>query len=154
MSLRLQAGATLIELVVSVVIIAIVATSAMMLIVRTAGSSADPMIRVQALAIAEAYMEEILTQALTDPAGADTGAAEPGESRAVFDDVTDYHNLSDTAGAMDQSGTLIPGLAGYNVAVAVTDHSLNGAAAKRILITVTHDGNPNFSLPLTAYRIN
>ena len=154
MSIRRQAGATLIELVVSVVIIATVATSAMMLVVRTAGSSADPMIRVQALAIAEAYMEEILTQALTDPAGADTGAAEPGESRAIFDDVTDYHGLADTSGAVDQSGSLIPGLAGYNVAVTVADNLLNGVAAKRILVTVTHDGDPDFNLPLAAYRVN
>ena len=154
MNIRRQAGATLIELVVSVVIIATVATSAMMLVVRTAGSSADPLIRVQALAIAEAYMEEILAQALTDPAGADTGATEPGESRAVFDDVTDYHNLADTAGAIDQTGSPIAGLNAYNVAVSVTDSTLNGATAKRILVTVTHDGNPQFSLPIAAYRIN
>ena len=152
--MRLQTGATLIELVVSVVIIATVATSAMMVVVRTAGSSADPLIRVQALAIAEAYMEEILTQALIDPAGSDTGAAEPGESRSVFDDVTDYHNLADLAGAVDQSGALIAGLDAYNVVVSVGDSTLNGAAAKRILVTVTHDGDPNFSLPLVAYRIN
>lgn len=148
-----QKGATLIELVVSVVIIAIVSTAAMMLVARTVGSSADPMIRTQAIAVAEAYMEEILAQALTDPAGGDTGAAETGETRATYDDVTDYHNLADVSGAVDQTGLAVAGLEAYNVHVTVSNGAVNGTVAKRILVNVTHDGDATFSFPLVAYRI-
>lgn len=149
-----QRGATLVELVISVVIISISVTGIMMVIANVSRASADPMVRVQALMIAQAYLEEILAQPLTDPAGADTGAAEPGESRANFDDVTDYHGLNDNNGARDQSGSLINGLGAYNVAVSVTDSTLSGDPAKRIAVLVTYDGDVDFRMPLTSYRMN
>ena len=149
-----QHGATLIELVVSIVIISVTLSSVMMLIVRTSASSADPLLRTQAIAIAESYMEEILTQPLTDPSGGDTGGPETGEVRATFDDVTDYPGLSDTGGAADQTGSAIAGLEGYNVAVNVTSTALNGAPARRIEVVVTYDGEAGFAFPLAAYRMN
>lgn len=152
--MKAQRGTTLIELLVSIVIISTTVTAVMMLIVQTSGASSDPMVRTQAMAIARAYMEEVLSQPLTDPAGSDSGGAESGETRATYDDVTDYHGLADNAGALDQTGSPIPGLGGYNVGVSVSDTTLNGDPAKRIAITVTFDGNPDFSFPLAAYRLN
>lgn len=149
-----QAGATLIELIVSIVILSVASVGIMMVITNTTASSANPMIRAQGTAILQAYMEEILSQPLTDPAGSDTGGAEAGETRANYDDVTDYNGLADNTGARDQSGNLIPGLEGYNVSVSVTDTTLNGSNAKRILVTVTYDGDVGFSLPVAAYRLN
>jgi MSHA pilin protein MshD len=152
--MRRQTGATLVELIISVVIIATLSTSAMMLIAQTTGRSADPVIRIQAIAIAEAYMEEIISQPLGDPAGGDTGGPEAGETRAVYDDVTDYHGLSDTGGAFDQDANPVSGLEAYNVAVSVTDGTLNGVAAKRIQVAVSHDANPSVVYPLVSYRLN
>lgn len=152
--MRRQRGTTLIEMVISIVIISITVTSIMMVIFQTTSNSANPMIRTQAIAIAEAYMEEIIVQPLTDPAGGDTGSAEAGETRASYDDVTDYHNLSDVTGAVDQSGNSIAGLEGYNVFVNVTSSTLNSRPAQRIHINVTHDGDPGFAFPLVAYRLN
>jgi MSHA pilin protein MshD len=149
-----HAGATLIELIVSIVILSVAAVGIMMVITQTTMNSANPMIRVQGTAILQAYMEEILSQPLTDPAGGDTGSAEAGETRATYDDVTDYNGLTDTTGARDQQGNLISGLGGYNVTVAVTDTTLNGSNAKRILVTVTYDGDADFSIPVAAYRLN
>jgi len=151
---RRQRGATLIELVVSTVIISIMVTAVMMVISQVSRTSADPMLRVQALAIAQAYMDEILAQHLDDPDGIETGAAESGESRISFDDVSDYHGLADTAGAIDQMGNAIAGLEGYNVRVAVTAATVNGLAAKRVAVTVGFDADPAFSLPLVSYRFN
>jgi MSHA pilin protein MshD len=151
--MRREYGTTLIELVVSVMIIATVATAAMMLVAQTTGRSADPLIRIQAIAIAEAYMAEILAQPLTDPAGGDTGSSEAGETRAVFDDLTDYAGLSDHGGAVDQNGAPIDGLDGYNIDVSVTDAMLNGAAARRIEVVVGHDADPSVTFPLVAYRV-
>lgn len=57
-----QRGATIIELVITITIISISLTSVMMVIANTTRASADPMIRTQALSIANAYLEEILAQ--------------------------------------------------------------------------------------------
>lgn len=148
-----QRGATLIELVVSIVIISITVTAVMMVIVRTSGSSADPMLRAQATSIAQAYLEEILVQSLDDPEGGETGGAEAGETRATFDDVSDYNGLSDSSGAVDQNGAPLPALTAYNVSVSVSAATLGGHPAKRILVVVTFDGDARFSLSLSAYRL-
>lgn len=152
--MRRQAGATLIELVISIVIISLSLSAVMMLVANSTRSSADPMVRAQATSIANAYLEEILSQALLDPGGGDLGTAEPGETRATFDDVTDYNGLNDNAGAVDQHGTPIAGLQGYNVAVVVNSTTLSGNPARRIQVTVSYDGDPDFSLSLATYRLN
>ena len=138
-----QGGATLIEMVVSIVIISVSLTAVMMVIVQLGRSSADPMVRTQATAIAQAYMEEILVQALNDPDGGESGGAEAGETRANYDDVSDYHGVADTGGARDQLGAPIVGLDGYNVNVTVTAASIGGYPAKRVLVQVGYDGDPN-----------
>ena len=149
-----QAGVTLVELIVSIVILSVAGLSIMMVITQTTVNSANPLIRSQAIAISQAYMEEVLAQPLVDPAGSDTGSTEAGESRDSYDDVTDYNGLSDSSGAKDQTGSLIAGLEGYNVTVAVTPATLNGSPARKILVTVTYDGDPDFTLPVVAYRLN
>ena len=58
-----QQGMTLVELVISIVIIGISAAALYSAMAAITGRSADPMLRQQSLAIAEAYMEEISLQA-------------------------------------------------------------------------------------------
>jgi MSHA pilin protein MshD len=149
-----QLGATLIEMVVSILIISVTLTSVMMVITQIGRSSADPMIRTQATAIAQAYMDEILAQALDDPDGAESGGAEPGEMRANFDDVSDYHGLADSDGARDQIDAAVAGLGGYNVEVTVSAATIGGYPAKRIQVQVGFDGDPNLLVPIVAYRMN
>jgi len=147
-------GATLIEMIVSIVIISVSVTAVMMVIVQVGRSSADPMVRTQATGIAQAYLDEILVQSLNDPDGGETGAAETGETRTSYDDVSDYHGLADTGGARDQMGLPISGLSGYNVNVSVTAAMIGGYPAKRILVQVGFDGDPSLSIPVVAYRMN
>lgn len=149
-----QRGATLVEMVISIVIISVTVTAVMMVITQVSRSSADPMVRTQATAIAQAYLDEILVQALDEPDGAESGGPESGETRANFDDVSDYHGLDDNAGARDQTGALIAGLDAYNVNVSVTTTMLGGYPAKRILMQVGFDGDAALSVPLVAYRMN
>jgi MSHA pilin protein MshD len=153
-SLTPQIGATLVELVVSIVILSISVTGVMMVIAQSTRASADPMIRTQATAIAQAYLEEILAQPLTDPAGGDSGGAEAGEVRATYDDVNDYQGLNDSSGAVDQAGNAVPQLSAYNVAVAVESATLGGSPAQRIQVSVTHDGLPDFLVRIASYRLN
>lgn len=141
-------------MVVSIVIISVAASALMMLVTQVARGSADPLVRTQAVSIAQAYMDEILVQALEDPDGGETGAAESGETRATYDDVSDYHGLADHAGARDQNGSPIAGLEGYNVDVSVTADTLGGLPARRIRVQVGFDGEPGLAIPLVAYRLN
>jgi len=145
---RPQHGVTLIELLVSIVIVSIAASGVLGVLSMTTAGSADPMIRHQAAAIAEAYLEEILLKPVTDPDGIDGEAA-----RADYDDLDDYDGLAD-AGARDQFGIPIVGLGAYNVAVAVAPSSALPAVpladALRIDVVVTN--GIDISFVLSGYR--
>lgn len=141
---RRERGATLIELVISIVVVAIAASAVLGLLSRSVGRSADAMVIAQAVAIAEAYVEEISLKAFADPDGADGEAL-----RTEFDDVDDYDGLVDN-GARDQFGTALAPLAAYTVTVSVTSSSaltgVPGADAERIDVRVTHPANVTVAL--------
>lgn len=149
---RRERGATLIELTISIVVIAIAASAVLGLLSRTAGRSADAMIMSQAVAIAESYLEEITLKSYADPDGAD------GEgSRSAFDDVDDYNGLND-GGVQNQFGVAVAPLAQYRVTVSVVaSSSLTGvpsADAQRIDVRVTYprDGTALQTVRLTGYK--
>ncbi len=145
--MRRQAGTTLIELVIAIVIISIAVSSVLMVMSMNVGASADPMIRYQAVAIAEAYLEEISLKSFADPGGGDGEA-----SRDLYDDADDYHGLVDV-GARNQFDAALPGLGDYTVSVTVTQSALPSILATDnylINVTVTHAENINFTL--SAYR--
>jgi MSHA pilin protein MshD len=145
---RRESGATLIELVISIVVIAIAASAVLGVLSSTVGRSADAMVLSQGVSIAEAYLEEITIKSFVDPDGIDGEVA-----RTDFDDVDDYDGLVDT-GARDQYGTALAPLAQYTVTVTVTaSTALTGvpsAAAQRIDVRVTHPGN--VTVALTGYK--
>lgn len=140
-----QRGLTLIELIVAMVVISVALVGVMSVINYTTRHSADPMLRHQAIAIAEAYMEEIFLKEYQNPPDGYSGA-----DRSRFDDVSDYHELED-AGARNPDGDAIPGLEGYDVAVAVEAvPNWHGVAAKGITVTVTSPAGEEITL--TSYR--
>ncbi len=143
-----QGGVTLVELLVSIVIVAIAAGTILGLLATTTGASADPMLRHQASAVAEAYLEEILLRPFDDPDGIDGEA-----SRAAFDDLDDYDGLID-AGARDQFGNAIGGLGSYTVAVSVVPSAaLPGVPAGDALrVDVTVSRGSDINLLLSGYR--
>ena len=110
----------------------------------------------KALAIADAYLEEILLRAFYDPdLGAGGGSCPAAEaSRPLFDNVCDYNGLDDL-GARDQDGNAIAGLGAYRVRVSVdttsTLNTLSGSSnVLRTDVRVTH---PNqIDLSLSGYR--
>lgn len=140
---RYQQGFSLIELVISIVIIGIAVMGVLLVMNKTTQHSADPMIQHQAVAIAEAYLEEVLTKSYT---------AQPGTgSRANFDDVDDYLTLPDSV-VRDQFGVAIAGLGSYNVTVAVTNEVLSGQTTKRVDVRVVNGTLADITL--TGYRTN
>jgi MSHA pilin protein MshD len=145
-----QRGVTLIELVVAIVIVSIAAVAILGAISWTLQRGAEAMVRQQAVAVAEAYLEEIMLQ----PVAAPTGAGTP-TGRASFNDEDEYNGLSDV-GAYDQYGNAIPSLTAYNVSVSVAQTTaltgITAANARQITVTVA---DPNgATVVLTGYRAN
>ena len=145
---RGERGATLIELVISIVVIAIAASAVLGVMSTTLGRSADAMVLSQAVAIAESYLEEISLKSFDDPDGIDGEGARP-----AFDDVDDYNGLVDN-GARDQFGSALAPLTQYTVTVLVTPSAaltgVPGADAQRIDVHVTYPGNG--AVALTGYK--
>jgi MSHA pilin protein MshD len=154
-----QRGVNLVELVISIVIISIVTSGVLLVYAQAVRFSADPMIQQQAVAVAEAYLDEILARPVADPSVAETGGPEAGEARATYDDVQDYAGLSDApplgqngvAADVDANGQ--PDLAGYQVDVSVVPNEvLNGVTMARVDVRVRYAAVVD--LTLTGYRAN
>ena len=171
---RRQAGVSLVEMVIFIMIVSLSVAGILIVMTATTQRSADPMVQQQALLIAESYMEEILHKGFTDPNPGETQVCHTTvpfkeTSRASYDNVCDYHNLNDTAGAVDQLGNTVTGLTVYNVSVLVTgdvgdatalgptvSQATNTGALRvlRVDVEVTHDDTPDFQMRLTGYRTN
>ncbi len=137
-----QLGLTLVELILSMVIISIALMGILSVMNLTVKHSADPMVQHQAVAIAESYLEEILLQAYSGGSSS---------QRADYDDVSDYQGLSDT-GVRDQNGDSITGLSQYTITVSVSAPMTltDGVNAKKITVNVA---GPNaISLSLVGYK--
>jgi len=143
-----ERGATLIELVIAIVVIAIAASAVLGVLSRSVGRSADAMVLAQAVSVAEAYLEEISLKSYADPDGVDGEAL-----RTDFDDVDDYNGLVDN-GARDQFGAALASLSAYTVTVTVaTSAALTGvpvADAERVDVQVTHPSN--VTVRLSGYK--
>ena len=57
----------MIELIIAIVVISIAATGVLLVYATAVRYSADPMVQQQALAVAEAYLDEILARPASDP---------------------------------------------------------------------------------------
>jgi MSHA pilin protein MshD len=139
-------GFTLMELLLLVVVFSVGLAGILTVYVNAVAGSADPLVRKQALAIAESLMEEIMLQPFS--AGTPHGA-----TRNTFDEVGDYNGYSST-GVVDIYGTPVSGLSSYNVGVAVVPAALNtvtSANSREITVTVTRGA---FTLSVQGYRVN
>lgn len=164
-----QSGLTLVELIVAIVVIAVGVAGVMLAFNNAVRSSADPMLAKQALAIAEALLEEVQLAPFTfcdpdDPAAEAADAPgdcatpeafglEVGDARP-FDNVNDYHNWALNP-IRDVSGAQVPGLAGYSAAITVANATLGpitAATGDAVLITVTVTAPDGQAYALEGYR--
>jgi MSHA pilin protein MshD len=142
-------GMTLIELLVTIAIVAFVMTSVVGALASNSMQSAHRMVRQQATAIASAYLEEIMQRPVTDPNPA------PEAGRADFDNVDDYNGIN-SALITDQQGLLVPNLDDYRVTVQTAQGNLTGipaAQVRLINVTVTHLGS-GITVFMSGYRTN
>lgn len=142
--LKTMCGATLVELIITIVIISVSLSGILTVVNFTTSHSADPMVQQQAIAIAESYLEEILLHPIT--ATPDSSIA---DDRSTFDNIADYNGLNDT-NASDRNGNIIIGLENYSVAVSIADETVSGIAMKAITVTVSRAGTQD--IVLAGYR--
>lgn len=159
-------GISIVELIIFILVMGIAFTGVMSVFVNAQRYSADPMIKIKTIELAQSFMEEILLKSYDErtpthggcvdnmantrcgpaanipDAGAPTNADfdfEPGETRRLFDDVDDYHNIAycGTGGAADAACTA--------ACVDLIDEQENNIAAEYpgfgICIRITFDGN-------------
>jgi len=143
-------GFSLLEVLIAIVVLGVGIAGLAGVFAFVTRDSADPMLRKQALAIAEGLMQEIQLKSFANPSGGYSGT-----DRAQFDDVKDYHGYA-TTGVMSADNTTVLGLEKYNVSVSVTDSAYGSAtltvgAGNAVLITVTI-AYPGGSIALSGYR--
>jgi MSHA pilin protein MshD len=155
-----QYGMTLIELIVFIVVVSVGLVGVLSVFNLVVRNSADPLVNKQALAVADAMLEEILLKDFANPSGGYAAACPGTCDRSQFDDVQDYNGYtSEGARSLSDPATKIAGLGSYNVAVAVAPPSAATAAAvgvaaasiQQITVTVTY-GPSTYSL--TGYRFD
>lgn len=151
MSMTKQHGFSIIELLVFIVVVGIAVTGVLQVFSSTSRTSVDPVVRKQAMAVAESLLEEVLSKPYTycdpDDVHADTATStgidptdvdmcattteagigpEAGEDRYSntnpFDNVNDYHDFSMT-GIDGLDGVTIPGLGAYSANVTVQNNA-------------------------------
>lgn len=145
-----QRGLSMIELMVFIVVVGVAVTGVLSVYSSVTRTSVDPLVRKQAMAVAEALLDEVLSKPYTycdpDDAQADTatssaigptgcattpeGMGAEGGVEDRYSNVTPYDNVNDyagfsmdasTTGINDLTGTPIPGLAAYTASVSVQD---------------------------------
>ena len=135
-------GATLVELVIAITVIAIAVASVLGLLSSISMRSASAMHATQAATIASAYLDEALSKAYPHTIG-------PG-ARAAFDDVGDY-NFTDV-GARDASGNPVAGLGQYTVQVSTASPVALGAVANAIRVDVRVTAPDGATTLLSGFR--
>lgn len=147
------------EVVVFILLVGVALAAVLQVYRLAAVGSAEPLVRRQALAVAQALIEEVAARPFGSAASDDSaqgGFAGPYTlaNRQFFDDVDDYHGLA-MNGIRRLDNTPVAGLEGYGARVEVTPDALGGVPATdslRIRVTVTPpSGAP---LVLETYRTN
>lgn len=164
----------MVELLIFIVVVSSALLAVLAALQPGSQASADPMLRRQALAIAEALLEEAMLMPHTwcdaDDANVETASgaagcattpeaigAEAGEGRFAppsFDHVNDYHGYT-MAGIVDLTNTPIAALAGYGASVVVAPGDLGGitaASGDALRITVTVTGPHDTRVTLDGWR--
>lgn len=177
--LRRQAGVTLIELIIAIVIISVASVALLQALGFQAGRNVDPMIQSQAQLVARQYLNEVLGKPFFDPAADprfDSSLPQADVVNSIVDQSgstlsptirIDWDNLYEYAGysaaATDPSGNSVAGLEGYNVSIAIdisgglalgslTNSATANCPAQLALIEVTVTDPRGQNTQLSGYR--
>lgn len=157
-------GATLVELVMTIVIISVAIAGVVGAFSLLTGRSADPLNQTRAVALAQLYADEIQSRRYDDstPIGGTprvSGCSVNTEEsdRSAYDDVDDYNAIDDEVPQKTDGSDLNSAAYGsFRVSVEVTcagaEVGLPAPDAKRVDITVRDPSDGRFVF--TFYRVN
>jgi MSHA pilin protein MshD len=172
---KLQGGFTLVETVIVIVLVGAMMAGMTSLFITNVGNSYRPYLRQKALAVANAFMDEITHKRWNEctPVGGgviNTGTGlcpdgitaipaigPDGETRSTYDDIDDYNAITAQTPPRDSSGAVMPAYTGYSVDVSVTrpGGAWNSVPAADVrLITVTVTSTTGESISVSSYRVN
>lgn len=153
-------GFTIPELLLFIVVVSVALTGVLAALNSTGARSSDPAQRKQAIAVAEAFIDEVMTREFSNP-DEYTGISNQ-TNRPVFVDVDDFNGFSSngiyTRGTAFIPGTLISGLEDYSVAIQVaatttptgpSGQQVSAGKMKKVTVQVTTPGGE--VIPLVAY---
>ena len=167
-------GFTLIEIVITIVLLGAMMAGMTVMFAKNVENSHRPYLRQRALAVANAFMEEIQRKrwdentpigggcvltgtghCTTPGAIAEAGMGTEEGARADYDDVDDYDAITNQTPPQDSTGAAMPGYTGFSVSVTVTQPAWNGVPAADVkLITVDVTSSSNETVTLKSYRLN
>jgi MSHA pilin protein MshD len=147
----LYKGFTLIELIVFIVIVSVGLAGVMTSLNISVKNSSDPLLSIQAIAIAESLLEEVLPKAYLKPPATVPPCTPSGVGpRNCFDAVTDYSAAGTIT--VDLLGNSFP--TGYSAVISISPVTPLGPAGStvngyRVTVTVTYGGG---TFALSGYR--
>lgn len=161
--LNAQQGVTLVELIITIVVIGIAMSALISALSTGIVNSSTPLWEGKALELSQAYLDEIQAMKFDEDTALGGGELAAGsvkctvagfddsEARVLFDDVDDYHNLTDAPPILIDSTINMDEYASYSVLVQVacagTELGLaNNTSAKRVTVTVTVPGGESRSV--------
>ncbi len=124
-------GFTLVEAIVSMLLISIAAIAMASAMGLAFSHSSDNLVHTKSVQLARSYLEEILARRFDEntPVGglppcsalavSCSSLGNDAETRSSYDDVDDYHGL-DESPPQDAQGNVIAGFAGYRVRISVS----------------------------------
>lgn len=167
---KCKAGFTLVEMVITIVILGIALVGVSAMVSLGSSNSADTLLETRAIALGQAYLDEIHGRRFDERSAASgfnpcfglvggnrcstTLGPDAGEnSRDRYDDVDDYHGLEEGDGVpgvpiRDAEGNERPDYENFHVAISVSyagadiGMGMDETNAKLITVTVTARGQP------------
>lgn len=159
-----QRGATLVELIITIVIIGVAIAGVVGAFSLIVGRSADPLNQTRAVSLAQIYMDEILSRKYSEdtpqggvPRSIGCSINTEESDRAGYDDADDYNAINNES-PRNAEGDLLdsPAYSGFSVSVSVicagSEVGLPNDDAKRIDVTILDPSDQNYQF--TAYRTN
>lgn len=159
-----ELGFSLLEVLASIVVLSLIFAGFVSVYGTVLKHGSDAELHSQAIAIASAYMDEVLAQNYRDPDSSLVCGAPEG-SRPAFDNVCDYDQISQNgctstssacpaigSCACDRQGSPVDGLLAFAVAVDVSPVTLSGGTGLQVSVAVNHTGLTGNGVTLQAFR--
>lgn len=145
---RATNGFTLVEMVMTIVVISIALVASLQAFSTISGRSANGMVQTRTLDLAQLYLDEVLNHRYDEATGAFgvptyTGACritDDGEARDEYDDVDDFNGINDEVPAFIDS-SIASEYNGFRVSITVTcDNSIgvNTGGAKLVQVSISN----------------